>query len=359
MFFDDDPNSPPNSPDDYFAPTRMTFGDHLEDLRLHLWRAIAGFGIAMIFCFFLGKPVLKTLIIAPVEKQLGVFWENRAGEIREEAKERKEELEEKYKAQYMHMAMPRSQAVAMLQGGEVPAVDKPAELADDDWVRYVVRMQPLEFADKLAPALTAIGPKPSMKTMNVTEAMMVYFKVSIACGLVVASPWIFWQIWMFVAAGLYPHEKRYVHVYLPFSLGLFLTGALVCQFLVLPKAIEALLWFNQWLGLDPDLRLNEWLSFAIWMPIVFGIAFQTPLVMLFLYKLGIVNIDTFRKSRKIAFFALAVISAVITPSVDAVSMLFLWVPLCLLYELGIMMCVWSPRVEFETDDSDTDELVEV
>ena len=66
-------------------------------------------------------------------------------------------------------------------------------------------------------------------------------KVCIVTGLVLGSPWIFWQIWMFVAAGLYPHEKRYVNIYLPFSLFLFLGGVFICQFFVIPKALEALL----------------------------------------------------------------------------------------------------------------------
>lgn len=353
MFFGNDPQQ--SHGEDYFNDTRMTFGDHLEELRLHLWRAIVGFLVAMVFCFFLGKPVLLGLIVAPVESQLGEFWEQRVEEIRTQALSHREELEKKHTAQYMHVAIPRSQVQALLEGRDVPAVEDPEK---ETWVELIQRVQPIEMVEKLSPAMTALGPKPSMKTMNVTEAFMVYFKVSVACGLVVASPWIFWQIWMFVAAGLYPHEKRLVHVYLPFSLGLFLTGAFVCQFIVLPKAVEALLWFNKWLGLDPDLRLNEWLSFAIWMPIVFGVAFQTPLVMLLIYKIGIVEIDTFRNGRPIAFFSLAVVSAIITPSIDALSMFFLWAPLCLLYELGIILCRWSPRAALAPDD-ESDELVEV
>src|SRR5205823_3177156 len=155
-------------------------------------------------------------------------------------------------------------------------------------------------------------------------------------GFILASPWIFYQIWAFIAAGLYPHEKRLVNVYLPVSLFLFLAGVAVCQFLVLPKAVEALLWFNEWLGLDPDLRLSEWLSFAIMMPVVFGISFQTPLVMLFAYRIGVVDIETFRNKRRLAWFLMAIFAAVITPSVDALSMLFLWVPMGFLYEMGIL-----------------------
>src|SRR5262249_57292693 len=102
------------------------------------------------------------------------------------------------------------------------------------------------------------------------------------------------------------HEKKYVHKYLPISLGLFLAGVLLCQFMVIPKAIEALLWFNEWLGLEPDLRLNEWLSFALLLPLVFGLSFQTTMVMLFLAKLGILDADSFRKKRRIAWFVMAI-----------------------------------------------------
>jgi sec-independent protein translocase protein TatC len=189
---------------------------------------------------------------------------------------------------------------------------------------------------------------------------MVYFKVCLVCGVVIGSPWIFWQIWLFVAAGLYPHEKRLVHVYLPFSLGLFLAGVFLCEFFVIPKALEALLWFNEWIGLEPDLRLNEWLSFAILMPLVFGVSFQTPLVMYLLERIGVMSIDAYRSKRRIAWFLMAIFAAVITPSVDAVSMLFLWVPLGFLYELGIFLCWMSPRPPaLDIDVPDSEEMIEV
>jgi sec-independent protein translocase protein TatC len=174
--------------------------------------------------------------------------------------------------------------------------------------------------------------------MSVTEAMMVYFKVTLACGFVLGSPWVFWQIWAFVGAGLYPHEKRLVRFYLPFSLGLFVAGILVCQFLILPKVIEALLGFNEWLDLEPDLRLSEWLGFAVMMPLIFGIAFQTPFVMVFLNRLGFISVAAMRQKRRLAWLTMAVLAAVINPSPDLWSMLLLWAPLVLLYELGILLC---------------------
>src|ERR1700730_5451708 len=149
---------------------------------------------------------------------------------------------------------------------------------------------------------------------------MVYFKVAIMTGFVLGSPGIFYQIWMFVAAGLYPHEKKYVNIFLPFSIALFFLGVMVGEWFVMTKAIEALLWFNDWLGFSPDLRLNEWLGFAIFMPVVFGVSFQTPLVMFFVERLGLLSVEVFRAKRRIAWFAMAVFAAVITPSTDAFSM---------------------------------------
>ena len=142
------------------------------------------------------------------------------------------------------------------------------------------------------------------------------------------------QLWSFVAAGLYPHEKRLVNVYLPYSIGLFLVGVFLCEFFVIPKAVGALLWFNEWLGLEPDLRLNEWLGFAILMPVVFGVSFQTPLVMLFTERIGIFDVPTFRSYRRIAWFVMALIAAIILPATDAMSMLLLAGPMCVLYELA-------------------------
>jgi sec-independent protein translocase protein TatC len=171
---------------------------------------------------------------------------------------------------------------------------------------------------------------------------VVYFKVTLLCGFIMACPYIFYQMWAFIAAGLYPHEKKYVHTYLPFSVGLFLAGVLLCFIWVLPGAVRALLAFNDWLGVDPDIRLNEWLSLAIILPLVFGISFQTPLVMLFLCRLGMFTWEDYLKKWRVAMFVLACFSAIITPTPDAVTMLYLFIPMFGLYMLGIALSKWMP-----------------
>jgi sec-independent protein translocase protein TatC len=414
-------NGAPKDPDDFFAESRMSFGDHLEELRAYLWRAVAGFGVALFLSLFIGHYVVK-FITSPVEDQLRQFQDRQnadalakvlddpevkklnqptpprdtlvhrgsletiirginKGESTEKINEQlrpvviesKEIQEQKQEAESPNWARRIWNAVNPFATEKPkpppqpkgPEGKEPIKVKEQDVDKEFVRL-PTSIADPMysvfdiqrAQAVLSGSNKPT--TLNVQEAFMVWFKVCMVCGIVIGSPWIFWQIWMFVAAGLYPHEKRLVHVYLPFSLFLFLAGVAVCEFLVIPRAISALLWFNEWMGLKPDIRLNEWLSFAIWMPVIFGICFQTPLVMLFLHKLGIVSLDGFRAKRRMAWFLMAILAAVITPSTDAFSMLFLWVPMSLLFELGLILIRFSPREpDLDVEESETKELVEV
>jgi sec-independent protein translocase protein TatC len=371
-------------PDDFFSDTRMGFGDHLEDLRLHLWRAIAGFLIALVAGFAVGRPVLQ-FISAPVKAELKAYWDKYDKRKHKEVQDGLDQGSlgpgraisivirvdgDKLKQDLGIKTDGASQPVLDV----LPSVHRILHNLDlDDWVdskhvsggRYVLIqgdvVNSVALADGIRQNNEAIGArKEGMSTLNVQEAFMVYVKVSIVTGLVLASPWIFYQIWAFVAAGLYPHEKRYVNVFLPVSIGLFLAGVFLCEFVVIPRAVGALLWFNEWLQLEPDLRLNEWLSFAIFMPLIFGVSFQTPLVMLFLERINIFTVETFRAKRRIAWFGLAVIAAVITPATDAYTMLFLWVPMSLLYELGILMCVYWPKPPaFDVEVPESEELIEV
>jgi sec-independent protein translocase protein TatC len=188
-------------------------------------------------------------------------------------------------------------------------------------------------------------------TIRVEEPFMTYLKVSLIGGLLLSSPWVFYQFWLFVAAGLYPHERRYVYYYMPISLVLFLTGVLFCFFGVFPLILGFLLDFNAWLGLKPQIRISDWISFAVTLPLMFGISFQLPLVMLFLERISIFDVKTYREKRRISILVIAVISMLMTPT-DPYSMLAMMFPLILLYELGIVMCQYSPRkVLFEGEET--------
>jgi sec-independent protein translocase protein TatC len=359
--------------DDFFADTRMSFGDHLEDLRRHLWRAVIGFililvlvfvfdfvGLAMGTHFGIGRPVMD-LITRPVEEALQNYYDKRAKTVMEEAAKNDDALPKNIKdPQPVQIDVDAQQlAEEMAQRLKLPQ-PAPVENEEERWVSIKAKVRPYEVADTLGPALRAMGPRPSLMTLTAMEAMMVYFKVALVCGVVLGSPWIFWQIWSFVAAGLYPHEKKYVNGYGPFSLGLFVAGVLLCEFVVIPRAIEALLWFNQWLNIEPNFRLEDWLSFAIMLPLIFGISFQLPLVMLFLERVGITNIDQYRRYRNFAIFGIAILVVIILPTNDLVTFFLLLIPMCLLYELGIWLCKFTHKPsEFDLEQPDPQEMVEV
>jgi sec-independent protein translocase protein TatC len=329
----------------------MSFGDHLEELRLYLWRAIFGFLIALAFSFFIGKHVLR-VIAAPVEEKLLEFYANRTKSIEEDLNEGDK--------RYMKYDEPIETEMTLPAQLFSEDVQKKQKVVDGKVEVPVTIQNPLRLLLKQQRALLLITRRPALSTLSIQEAFMAYFKVCIGCGLVLGSPWIFYQIWQFIAAGLYPNEKRLVHVYLPVSLALFLAGCILCQVLVIPKAIEALLWFNEWLGLEPEMRFNEWLGFAIMMPIVFGISFQLPLVMMFLHRIGLFTTDQFRGQWRIAFFAIHVFAAIITPSVDMISMELLALPMFGLYWLGIALCKMNPQgVGLDVDVPESEEMIEV
>ncbi|QGJ69528.1 Sec-independent protein translocase protein TatC [Planctomycetales bacterium 10988] len=179
-------------------------------------------------------------------------------------------------------------------------------------------------------------------SLNPHEMFVVYLKASLIFGGILVSPVIFYFIWEFVAAGLYPHERRYIYVFLPISIGLFLGGAALAFFFVFEPVLDFLLSFNAWVGVNPDIRFSEWMGFALFLPVGFGIAFQLPLVMLFLNRIGIFEVEAYIKNWRMAVLVIFFASMILTPS-DPTSMLLMAIPLCFLYVFGIIMCQYFPK----------------
>ncbi len=177
------------------------------------------------------------------------------------------------------------------------------------------------------------------QSLAATEAFMIWMKAGLILGLVIASPWIFYQMWLFVAAGLYPHEQKYVYLYLPVSLGLFWSGAALAFFFVFDPVLKFLFQFNASMGIDPQPRIGEWMSFVLLLPLGFGIAFQLPIVMLFLNLLGIFSVANYIEKWRIAVLVIFIVSMVLTPA-EPISMILMAIPLTGLYFLGIAMCRW-------------------
>lgn len=170
---------------------------------------------------------------------------------------------------------------------------------------------------------------------------MIWLKTGFIVGLILSAPWVFYQIWAFVAAGLYPHEKQYVHIYLPISLVLFVFGAVFAFYVVFQYVLDFLFQFNASMGVSPDPRVNEYIGFVMILPLGFGIAFQLPIVMVFLNRFGIVSVEAFLSKWRIAILSISVASMLLTPQ-DPISMMLMAVPLTMLYFVGILMCKFMP-----------------
>jgi sec-independent protein translocase protein TatC len=316
----------------------MSFGDHLEELRNHLLRAMYGFLIGLCASFFVGHYVVA-FIAEPVEAALQRYYDERAASFLQEVNE-DPSLPLNHPREIHLTVSPAQWYQASRQAGlpGLETVKQPAE--DAPPIQLTAYMaNPARFAYEMQQLITKFGPRPQLKTLSATEAFMVYFKVCIITGFVLTSPWVFYQIWSFIAAGLYPHEKKYINYYLPFSLSLFLGGVAVSEIWIIPNALDALLQFNKWMSLEPDFRLNEWLSFAIWVPVIAGLCFQTPLVMLFLAKVGIFTADQYISKWRYAAFGMLILAA-FGPTVDPISLTFLWGCMIGLYGLGILLVKW-------------------
>jgi sec-independent protein translocase protein TatC len=183
-----------------------------------------------------------------------------------------------------------------------------------------------------------------VQTLNAHEAFMIWLKAAFICGFLIASPWVFYQVWSFIAAGLYSHEKKYVGVYLPLSLALFLGGAALAFFFVFEPVLDFLFSFNRAMNIHPDPRISEWMGFVLFLPIGFGVAFQLPLVMLMLHRVGIVSVEVYLAKWRVAVLVICIVSMLLTPA-DPISMLLMAVPLVVLYFFGILLSIWMPRIK--------------
>lgn len=171
--------------------------------------------------------------------------------------------------------------------------------------------------------------------LHPTEPFMVTIKVGIFVGVVLALPVVFYHFWRFVAPGLMENEKRIFVPALLSSVALFLGGAALAFFLVLPFGLRFFLGFATE-SLQPMITINDYFSFAMQITLMFGLVFETPLVILVLAWIGVLPASTIRKYRRHAIAVMAIVSAIVTPA-DVVSMLLMLVPLYLLFEISVLL----------------------
>ena len=188
------------------------------------------------------------------------------------------------------------------------------------------------------------------QSLTAIEPFMIWLKAGLILGLVLSSPWVFYQLWSFVASGLYPQEQNYIYFFLPMSMLLFFGGVCLAFFFVFEPVLTFLFSFNAQMGISPQPRITEWLNFVLLLPVGFGIAFQLPLVMLFFNRIGVFTVNNYLSKWRIAILVIFVVSMMLTPA-DPISMILLAFPLTLLYFLGVGLCKWMPGTNRPFADS--------
>ena len=191
------------------------------------------------------------------------------------------------------------------------------------------------YAVLAQPLLAALPKGGQMIATDVVGVFLVPMKVALMVAFLIALPYVLFQVWSFVAPGLYLHEKRLIVPLLTASVLLFFAGRSVAYFLVFPTI------FSFMASMAPDgvawmTDIEKYLSFVITTFIAFGVTFEVPVVVIVLVRMGIVTIEKLKEIRPYVIVGAFVIGAIFTPP-DVLSQVMLAVPLCLLYELGIVL----------------------
>ncbi len=336
--------------EDLFEQSKMSFGEHLEELRGTLWKCLLALALGFSVGLWCGGWVVD-YVQTPLR---GSLEKLRAKQVKEAHAERIEllrsqgldeaTLNELSQLPEDDRLIPKlrffsREELQRLLGGNAAATAVEGDPAPEGVPRALLPtdLVPLTLYERIEddPRTNTIG-------TGVPDAFSVYIKASLLVGAVLAGPFIFYFIWEFVAAGLYKNERKMVYTYMPMSITLFLAGAAIAFFFALPLVVDFLFVFYDWMKIDATPRISEWLSFVLLLPLGFGVSFQLPLVMLFLERIGVFKTSDYVANWRVAVIVICIISVFLTPA-DIYSMILMAVPLCVLYFGGIGLCKWMPQ----------------
>ena len=186
------------------------------------------------------------------------------------------------------------------------------------------------------------------------EMFFTYLKVAFISGIMLVAPYIFYQLWLFIAPGLYKNEKKYVIPFVIISTLLFVGGALFGYFVVFPFGFKFFISFtNEYVKALPSVK--QYFGFAVKLLFAFGIVFELPVVIFFLTKMGVVTPALLRKNRKYAILMTFIVAAILTPP-DVITQCMMAGPLIILYEIGILVSMTAWKKKQEKKEQEESEL---
>lgn len=329
------------------------FLEHLEDLRVVVTRVVITLVVSMIFCFAFNKelmaffrlPVdtvlttqLKGTLPTDAPRQLSVDTWMDARKVEYAALNLATEQRDLfYKSLADDNLAFHAKTVSVLRAAQTLSTEK-----RDSFVQSLGESE--EFKAQIK-ALLQTNPSTAndvqghlkmMSALKPTEGFMLSMKLSFVAGIVLAFPLLLLFVLQFVLPGMHANEKRILWPAMAVGFGLFLSGVALAYFIVLPKA---LLFFYQWsgdMGISNDWRIGEYISFATQFTLLFGLSFELPVVVMVFVKLGLLSYETMARTRAYAILGIVILAAVLTPTPDIFTMMFMALPMILLYEV----CIW-------------------
>jgi sec-independent protein translocase protein TatC len=205
------------------------------------------------------------------------------------------------------------------------------------------------FALFVLPLTKVLPAESSLIFTSLPEMFIAYIKVALICGIILALPVIFYQLWMFLTPALYQKEKKYLIPFVLFSSILFVVGALFGYLVVFPFSFQFFLGFaTENIKALPSVK--QYFSFAIRLLLAFGLVFELPVVVFFLTKIGLVNPGSMKRFRKFAVLCAFILSAILTPP-DVATQIMMALPIIILYEISIIISKGAYKKKEEESDT--------
>jgi sec-independent protein translocase protein TatC len=195
------------------------------------------------------------------------------------------------------------------------------------------------FANQIFAFLKAPAGNTSLIFIEMTEFIGTYMKVCLVSGLILAMPFITYQLIMFIAPALRPPEKKMLYLVMPWIIIMFAGGALFGYYVLIPPAARFLIGFGSDFA-TPKIRIGSYIEFVSRLLLAIGLVFELPVVTTFLAKIGIISSRWLANKRKIAIIGAFIVAAVITPTPDPINQTLVAVPLIILYEA----CIWLAKL---------------
>lgn len=345
-----------NNPDEFEKP----FLEHLEDLRDVIVKVVITLFVATIACYIF-RGALIDILRSPMER----VWDNIQTEklpksispdLWEQAKkaaqaasglspEQQEHLYAQFDNKELHYYAQTAtyyRATLLVEDLEkrkkfianFPGIDQERK----DLLTALADKQP-------SAALDAKGSVVYMQSLKPTETFMLAIKLSIFAGIIISFPFLLYFILQFILPGLKHNEKKALWPALIIGFGLFLLGVFFCYFLVLPKALDFFFTYSGDMGVENEWRIGDYITFTTQFTLIFGLAFELPVVVMTLVKLGLLSYQTMSNTRSYAVLTIFIVGAIITPTGDALTLSLLAIPMCILYEICIWLAYFSNKKE--------------